>query len=303
MSLVDLPARTVGSLVGPVRRQLALTLRARVAGEDAPARAAEIWGSEGPRWFTPEDAIWAVHADASMFVGGIRALLLQSLHPLAMAGVAGHSGYRGDPWGRLERTSAYLATTTFGTIEHAEATIDRVRAIHEQVTGTAPDGRPYAASDPHLLDWVHLAEVDSFLTAYQRFGPKPLSPERADEYVRQAGSVAARLGATTPPVTAEELKDRLRAFRPELASTAASRDVARFLLLSPPLPLAARPGYGMLAAGAVATLPGWARRELRLPPRFVGWDWPGQQLGAVGAGVVRWAMADPSLESDRLSAG
>jgi hypothetical protein len=96
-----------------------------------------------------------------------------------------------------------------------------------------------------------------------------------------------------------ELRDRIAAFRPELGSTAASRDVARFLLLSPPLPLAARPGYGMLVAGAVASLPGWARRELRLPPRFVGWDWPGLQLGGVGAGVVRWAMADPSVATDR----
>jgi uncharacterized protein (DUF2236 family) len=293
----------LGQLVRPVRAGLGQTLRSRVAGDDAPARAAEIWGAEGERWFTSDDAIWSVHADASMFVGGIRALLLQSLHPLAMAGVAGHSGYRSDPWGRLVRTSGFLATTTFGTVEHAERTIAHVRSIHKRIAGVAPDGRPYAASDPHLLDWVHLAEVDSFLTTYQRFGPTPLSPARADEYVRQSGSVAARLGATAPPTTVAELRERLNAFRPELASTAASRDVARFLLLSPPLPLAARPGYGMLAAGAVATLPGWARRMLRLPPRFVGWDWPSHQLGSLGAGVVRWAMSDPSLESERRSGG
>ncbi|MFL6158950.1 MAG: oxygenase MpaB family protein [Marmoricola sp.] len=292
-------AGPVGLVLAPVRRQLAQTLRARVAGDDAATRAAEIWGTEGPRWFTPEDPVWRVHADASMFVGGIRALLLQSLHPLAMAGVAGHSGYRSDPWGRLERTSAFLATTTFGTVEHAEATIAHVRGIHERVRGRAPDGRAYAASDPHLLDWVHLAEVDSFLTAFQRFGPGRLDPAEADTYVRQSGSVAARLGATTPPTTVAELRERLAAFRPELEGTAASRDVARFLVLTPPLPLAARPGYGLLVAGAIASLPGWARRELRLPPRFVAWDWPGAQLGAAGAGVVRWAMADPSLAADR----
>lgn len=295
MSLLDLPARTAATIAGPVRRQLAQTLRSRVAGDDADARAAVIWGSEGPRWFTPEDPVWRVHADASMFVGGVRALLLQSLHPLAMAGVAGHSGYRSDPWGRLERTSAFLATTTFGTVEHAEQAIAQVRSIHERVRGKAPDGRPYAASDPHLLDWVHLAEVDSFLTAYQHFGPVRLTPAEADTYVRQSGEVAARLGATTPPQSVAELRERLRTFRPELAASAAARDVARFLVLTPPLPLAARPGYGMLVAGAVATLPGWARRELRLPPPFVGWDWPGVQLGSLGAGVVRWAMADPSV--------
>jgi uncharacterized protein (DUF2236 family) len=284
-----------------VRRELARLLRSKVAGDDAEVRAREIWGTEGSRWFAPGDPIWRVHADASMFVGGLRALLLQSLHPLAMAGVAGHSGYRSDPWGRLQRTSHFLATTTFGTVEHAEQAIGHVREVHLRVRGRAEDGRPYAASDPHLLDWVHLAEVDSFLRCYQLFGPEPLGPEDADEYVRQTGIVAAELGATSPPRTVRELDDRLDAFRPELGATAACRDAARFLLLDPPLPLAARPGYGLLAAGAVASLPGWARRELRLPPPFFAWDWPSRRLGAAGAGVVRWALSDASLVSERQS--
>jgi hypothetical protein len=113
--------------------------------------------------------------------------------------------------------------------------------------------------------------------------------------------VAAKLGAESPPVTVAELDERLAAFRPDLASTAASRDAARFLLLDPPLPLAARPGYGLLAAGAVASLPGWARRELRLPPPFVAWDWPSLRLGAAGAGVVRWALGEASVAGDRQS--
>ena len=109
------------------QRRLGAALRARVAGDDAAERAQVIWGRSGERWFTPEDPVWRVHADAAMFPGGVAALLLQSLHPLAMAGVAGHSGYRGDPWGRLQRTSHFLATTTFGTVEDAEAAIARVR--------------------------------------------------------------------------------------------------------------------------------------------------------------------------------
>lgn len=301
--ITELPARTArtlaGPMAGPLRRQLARTLRSKVAGDDAQVRAREIWGTEGPRWFTPDDPIWRVHADASMFVGGLRALLLQSLHPLAMAGVAGHSGYRSDPWGRLQRTSHFLATTTFGTVEHAERAIAQVRDIHLRVRGKAEDGRPYAASDPHLLHWVHLAEVDSFLRTYQLFGPEPLTAAEADEYVRQTGGVAARLGASSPPETVRELHDRLEAFRSELAATDASRDAARFMLLDPPLPLPARPGYALLAAGAVASLPGWARRELRLPPPFVAWDWPSLRLGAAGAGVVRWALADTSVAADR----
>ena len=106
-----------------------------------------------------------------MFVGGMRALLLQSLHPLAMAGVAEHSDYRHDPWGRLQRTADFLAATTFGPESEAERAVARVRAVHEHVQGVAADGRPYRANDPHLLRWVHLAELESFLVAYRRYGP------------------------------------------------------------------------------------------------------------------------------------
>ena len=276
------------------RRGLAHALRSRVAGDDAAAKAAVIWGAEGERWFTPEDPVWRVHADAAMFPGGIRALLLQSLHPLAMAGVAGHSGFKGDPWGRLQRTSEFLATTTFGTIEHAETQIARVRSIHERVRGKASDGRPYAASDPHLLAWVHVTEVDSFLTAFQRYAASPLTTAEADQYVAQTAVVARRLGVVEPPLTTAELSATIEAYRPELESTAASRDAARFLLLHPPLPFAAKPGYAALAAGAVALLPRWARRPLRLPWLPVTEMVLARPLGDAATATVRWAMTDPA---------
>ena len=161
--------RPLTDLGHTAQRRLGAALRSRVAGDDATERAKVIWGRPGKRWFAPEDPVWRVHADAAMFPGGMAALLLQSLHPLAMAGVAGHSGYRGDPWGRLQRTSHFLATTTFGTVEDAEAAIARVRAIHERVRGRDHRGRPYRAADPHLLGWVHVAEAHSFLAAYQRY--------------------------------------------------------------------------------------------------------------------------------------
>lgn len=281
------------------RARLARALRGRVAGADAPARAAVIWGTPGPRWFTSDDEIWVVHSDAAMFVGGIRALLLQSLHPLAMAGVAGHSGYKSDPWGRLQRTSYYLASTTFGTIEHAESVIAHVRAIHDRVRGRAPDGRPYAAADPHLLAWVHVAEIDSFLTAYQAYGPSPLAPAQADRYVAQAGLAAGRLGVLDPPRTVADLHSRLASYRPELHGTQAAREAARFLLLQPPLPVPQRAGYGLLAAGAVALLPAWARRELDLPV-LPGLDTVvARPAGRLGAAVVRWALSDPSEATHR----
>ncbi len=281
------------------RRQLAQALRSRVAGADARTKAERIWGAEGPRWFTPDDPIWRVHADAAMFPGGIRALLLQSLHPLAMAGVAGHSGYKGDPWGRLQRTSEFIATTTFGTIDHAQEQIARVRSIHDRVRGKTVDGRPYSAADPHLLAWVHATEADSFLTAYQRYAVEPLTPDEADRYVEQGGIVASALGVLDPPTTVAGLRACIGAYRPELESTPAAREAARFLLVHPPLPLAARPGYAALAAGAVAMLPRWARMPLRLPWLPVTERFVGGPLGGVATSTVRWAMADATDERRR----
>jgi uncharacterized protein (DUF2236 family) len=276
-----------------LRRSLAVALRDRVAGEDNAEKAALIWGKPGERWFTETDPIWRVQADAAMFVAGIRALLLQSLHPLAMAGVAGHSGYKGDPWGRLQRTSTFLATTTFGTIEDAEALIARVRGIHEGVRGKAPDGRPYAASDPHLLKWVHIAEADSFLQTHQRYAANPLTPAEADRYVAQSCVVASRLGVIDPPTTVAELDTAIASYRPELEGTPAARDAARFLLLHPPLPWIARPGYGALAGAAVALLPLWARQHLALPYLPLAGRVIALPVGGAATSVIRWALKHP----------
>lgn len=234
-----------------------------------------------------------VHGHAAMYSGGIRALLLQSLHPLAMAGVAGHSGFRGDPWGRLQRTSLYLAMTTFGPEPEAQRVLARIRGVHRRVRGHAPDGRPYRADDPHLLRWVHDAEIESFLNAYQWLAREPLSPERADEYVEQAGWAAEQLGLPDPPRSVAELRADLAGFRPELQTSEAARDVAQFLLREPPLPWAARPGYWMLAAGAVAMLPDWAREMLDLPTPSARDRFLLAPAGRMGTAAVGWALRDP----------
>ena len=294
MSVTERSSTSTTATVGErARRTLATALRSRVAGDDAARKAEVIWGAEGERWFTPEDPIWRVHADAAMFTGGIRALLLQSLHPLAMAGVAGHSGFKGDPWGRLQRTSEFLATTTFGTVEHATKQIQRVRRIHERVRGTAPDGRPYAASDPHLLRWVHITEADSFLTAYQRYAAQPLTAAEADVYVEQTSVVASLLGVVDAPMTRDELSEAIEGYRPELSSTPEAREAARFLLVRPPLPVLARPGYAALATGAVALLPRWARWPLRLPWLPLTEQVLGRPIGGAATATVRWAMTAP----------
>jgi uncharacterized protein (DUF2236 family) len=248
----------------------------------------------GERWFAEDSAIRQVHGDASMFAGGIRALLLQSLHPLAMAGVMDHSGFEGDPWGRLERTSHFLAVTTFGTAADADAMVSVIRRVHATVEGTAPDGRPYSATDPHLLRWVHVAEIDSFLTAHQRYGARPLDQDGRDAYVADASRVAEALGVLDPPRSEAELRDQLGAYRPELQSTPAARETARFLLLRPPLPLLARAPYSALSAAAVAMLPRWARRKLLLPYLPLTEATVVRGAGEVVTRGIRWAMSPPA---------
>lgn len=273
-----------------VRSVLAEALRSRVS---TPEDAA-IFTDPGPRWFPDDAVVRVVHADASMFVGGLRALLLQALHPLAMAGVAGHSGFRGDPWGRLQRTSRFIAMTTFGPAAHAEAMIRRVRRIHDTVRGVALDGRAYAASDPHLLRWVHVTEVDSFLLAHRRFGSTALTRDEQDRYVAEEAFVAAKIGVVDPPTSVSEVKAAIAAYRPELASTAAARDTARYLLFTPPLPLLARPGYGLISGAAIGTLPGWARRMLWLPPAVPVADrLASDVLGQLATRSIRWAITGP----------
>jgi uncharacterized protein (DUF2236 family) len=279
--------------VRTVRAKIGADLFNKVAGDEGPERAQRIHYAEGPRWFGEDRPIRAVHADASMFVGGLRALLLQSLHPLAMAGVAGHSGYRGDPWGRLARTSHFLAATTFGTAADAEAMISRIRSIHRQVRGTAPDGRPYSADDPHLLKWVHLAEVDSFLLAHRRYGASPLDQAGRDGYLADSARVAEALGVVDAPRTEGQLREQFDAYRAELSGTTEAREAARFMLLQPPLPLAARGPYGVLAATAVALLPRWARWPLRLPYLPVAEATVVRVAGGTIVRGIRWAMVPP----------
>ncbi len=182
------------STLDPMRTWVATHVRRAVTGRNGNVRHRDLFGTEGERWFDDEAVIRRVHADSAMFVGGLRALLLQSLHPLAMAGVAEHSDYRSDPWHRLQRTADFLAATTYGPADEAERAVARVHAVHERVVGVAPDGRSYAANDPHLLRWVHVAEVDSFLAAHQRFGETSLLPHERDEYVRDMAVIARALG-------------------------------------------------------------------------------------------------------------
>jgi uncharacterized protein (DUF2236 family) len=281
----------MGPPVETVRDSLAKIILAKIAGPDPEAARAAIHDVPGERWFAPDRPIRRVHGDASMLAGGLRALLLQSLHPLAMAAVAAHSGYRGDPWGRLQRTGHFLAVTTYGPAEDAQAAVDHVRAVHERVRGKSSDGRPYFASDPHLLRWVHVAEVDSFLAAHQRYGAHPLDAAGCDGYVADAAEVAARLGVIDPPTTVAEVRAELEAYRPELQGTPEARQAARFLLVNPPVPVLLRPAYGVLTAAAVGLLPRWTRWPLRLPYLPIAEATLVRASGDALTRTIRWALS------------
>jgi len=287
---VNLDRSAIDSAITTVRDSLTKALRDRVAGPDGEQRMLQLMDPTAPRWFADDRPIRRVHSDAAMFIGGLRALLVQSLHPLAMAGVAQHSDFRNDPWGRLQRTADFLAATSFGPASEAQRSIDVINRVHERVVGVASDGRAYSARDPHLLRWVHIIEIDSFLTAHQRFGEFPLDEAGCDGYVQDTAFIARKLGVTAPPESARALHDQISSYRGEIRASKESRDVTRYLLLEPPLPLVARAAYSLLVAATISTLPRWSRSHLGLPYLPVTERLALRPLGDVITRVVRWAM-------------
>lgn len=244
----DLLRRAAGGALREVFSAPAPTLRALTGAGDA--------GLFGPRSVT-----WKLHAHPSALVGGIRSLIVQTLHPLAMAGVAQHSDYRSDPLGRLQRTSAFVAATTYGSTAQAEQAVAAVRRIHKSVRGLAPDGRRYDANDPALLAWVHHVEVESFLLAYRRVGPG-LSDADADRYVGEMARVGELFGARPLFTKAAPLQQWLL-HHPEVRATSEARDAVRFLA-GLPLPLVARPAYAVFFGAAASLVPWRWRLQLRL---------------------------------------
>jgi uncharacterized protein (DUF2236 family) len=216
---------------------LAATIRSRVGAVVRTALGAgpgdlDEYAAEAgdPGLFGPDSMVWRVHGDLpAMLVGGFTALIAQTLHPLAMAGVAGHSNYRADPLGRLRRTARFVAGTSYGPMPFVDSLVTRVRAVHGTVRGTAVDGRPYAADDPALLRFVHTTEVASFLAAYQRYAPAPLLRAEKDRYLDEVAVVAELLGATDVPRDLRAVRRYFDAIAGELELTEQARDALVFL--------------------------------------------------------------------------
>ncbi|MBF4208760.1 DUF2236 domain-containing protein [Pseudomonas donghuensis] len=256
-----------------------------------------------PGLFGPGSLSWRVHGDfPSMLIGGISALLLQLLHPLALAGVWDHSNFRQDLLGRLRRTSQFISGTTFGSTQDANWLIEKVRTIHLQVVGSAADGRPYAASDPDLLTWVHVAEVSSFLAAHRRYRNPHMPIAEQDAYYAEIALIAERLGARNVPRSRQQIADYLQAMRPQLICDARSHEVVQVLLDAPaPSRLAQPVGALMLRAG-IDLLPEWASAMLELSQNPLQ-----RRLIRLGinstAPVLRWAMRDGSAHRARRRMG
>ncbi|CAD6544266.1 oxygenase MpaB family protein [Paraburkholderia metrosideri] len=246
-----------------------------------------------PGLFGPDSVCWKVHADfTSMMTGGISALLLQALHPVALAGVWDHSTFRTDILGRLRRTATFIAGTTYGNRHDALALIERVKRIHLGVTGVAPDGRPYRASEPALLTWVHVAEVSSFMTAHLRY-VNPLLPVAAqDQYFAETARIAEMLGASDIPRSRAEIDAYLLAMQPELVAIERTRELVTILMNAPAPSFSMRPAGVLMLNAGVDLLPDWAQGMLgfsRYATVRRALTRPGVRLVAP---VIRWALVN-----------
>lgn len=240
--------------------------------------------------FGPQSIAWRVHRDVtSMMVGGVAALLLQMLHPAVLAGVWDHSGFRHDMLGRLRRTARFIAVTTYGSAADATAALDRVRMIHDGISGALPDGTTYRASDPALLAWVHVCEVTSFLAAWRRYGEPGMTAADQDRYVAEMARIATPLGANPVPVDRQDAARLIERMRPSLVADTRTREVAGLLLRQRPARLAIAPFQAITFRAAVDLLPGWARRMHGFADSLAAR--PLVRAGTFGlAEAVRWAF-------------
>lgn len=241
-------------------------------------------------FFGPDSACWKVHGDfTAMLIGGVTALLMQMLHPRALAGVWDHSNFREDMTGRLRRTARFIAGTTYGSTDEAIAIIAQVQAIHDRVSGTLPDGTAYSANDPDLLTWIHVAEVSSFLAAYLRYRDPDFPAAEQDRYYAETALIAEKLGATQVPKSRAAVEAYLGEVRPQLLYDHRTREVARALLGQRPASPAIAPFLKLTFQAAQDLLPPWAARMHGF--RAAPVSRPAVRAAARGLGaVLRWAL-------------
>ncbi len=289
----------MGRFVDSWRSHLLVTFSGN--GEGRPQWVDKIELGDDVGFFGPGSASWAVHGGMATMVAGIRALLMQTLHPGAMAGVHDWSRYKEDPLGRLSGTIQWLVTVTFADTTLAARESSRVERFHDRVTGTYRDAqgieRPYAAGDPELLAWVHIVFTDAFLASHTIWGD-PI-PGGADSYVREWAKAGELVGVHNPPRSASELQAQLDAFKDAgiLKSDERVAEAVRFIR-NPPLRPAMMPFYRVMFAGAVASIPREYRELLGLRRSLLPVVWA---TGAV-LGLVRLLLGRSSTSEDAARA-
>jgi len=293
-------SRRIAEVHVGLRTRIADELKATVHGGDLKLERYEAPADDpGLLGIASGDPAWRVHGHLTgMLTGGFAALMLQSLHPLAMAGVDQHSDFRSDPASRFISTARFITTTTFGSASAAREAIALVRRIHTRVRGTASDGRPYCADDPELLTWVHVAEVRCFLAGYQTYAPQRLrlTPAECDTYYRQVAPVAEMLGAEKVPCNAQEVERYLARIRPQLHATQAALDSVQFLR-GFGRTRRERLVVGLLMNASVGLLPHWARAELGMRrPTAVRTCWDRPVATAAGR-AIEWARGPSEIQA------
>jgi uncharacterized protein (DUF2236 family) len=274
-------------MLSPVRkalvRQVRSTFNDQAKGEKPVPASDEALFARG-------SVIRRVHGDVtSMMVGGIAALLTQMLHPKALAGVWDHSDVEHDQLGRLRRTARFIATTTYAHRDNAMAVIAKVRNIHEQVSGTLPDGTPYRATDPWLLAWVHVAGAINFLDGWRRYAEPRMSRVDQDRYFAESGEVARMLDADPVPRTRVAAEQLIRDFHSELQADERTRAFRDLVIKAPASSFAETAVQPLVMKAAVDLMPSFARemhdlRQPMLPPVVRGATYGMAQ-------TLRWAFA------------
>ena len=239
------------------------TIREMVGGGGPPVAFLTPKGDRG--LFGPESIAWKVHADfISMMIGGISSLILQALHPQALAGVWDHSSFREDLKGRLGRTAFFIAATTYGSETMANQIIEKVNRIHMNSTGFDEFGKAYSATDPHLLSWVHLTETCSFMSAYEGYRKERLKPQHKDQYFLEMSSLGEKMGALHLPITYAGSREAIKGYIPELYFGERAQSILG-LLENFPSNLTSKPFVKLISRAGVLNLPDWAYPLIQKP--------------------------------------
>lgn len=281
-----------------IKQLIIQQVRSVVGGGKPPTEF--LYPPGDPGLFGPDSVVWKVHGDfMSMMIGGISSLILQALHPLALAGVWDHSNFREDLKGRLGRTAFFIAATTYGNTEMAHRAITRVKSIHSTLHGKHPDGRSYSVSDPHLLYWVHLTEASSFLNAHRIYLNPNISLCDQDQYFREMSVISKGLGCEILDLSGQDIfalntldvQTAIEGFFPELEFSDRSKWVIDLLENFPAQPNTYLLNKLIIKAGFY-NLPDWAYPIMdRKPPTKIERQLVNQSIQLI-AKPVRWALTN-----------